>query len=320
MSSIQNLLASRSQVQPSRNLPTDYYDVPFFYAKTYQIFQTFTPPDHVAVPLFGNDSIQSDGDTEFRARRFTLSNGLQLAQLYDQNQKAYWQVDGGVGAINAAAVTPEKIYGPGSDINYTLATDDAFASQLATFDNTSGGGVLDGVNLPQITIQGVKRWYKPPAYRPSYPYYERMYTFALPVPITWFYLTAPFNGTFKVQPPRRFQVKVLNYDFELLAIECNYNTNNGNSPLIKIYDSNNTALMNDFINLMNQISITTPSFDDSGNTQNAQSKNGFPSPGVLYPQGSTIVIDAVSTASPNLGGLAPDMVINLKGVNRIPCR
>ncbi len=154
-------------------------------------------------------------------------------------------------------------------------------------------------------MQGVKRIMRPPVRTPNYPYQERSFTYQQIVP-----------ASLGVYPAiQRYIVKVLNYDFELQAIDywSGYGTSSTtNMPKmqIKIYDSGEHAMMSDYVDMR---------VLQTGNSPQYRGVGCFPTPPVVYPQGSRIIIDVRSLATTQTNNTVGQQTINLVGVNRTPC-
>lgn len=312
------------------NLPTQYFDTPYFYAKNY-INNLVWAAGHPPVPLNVNDVVQSDGDTEFHMRRYQMntgSGGVVQYQLYNAAQQQFTSLPQGFsvnvpGPANISRnpiidtpMVPPYIYPRGCGIPHAFFVQDMLSLGLAMAFPDVDGVHTDLVHILPIVYQGVKRWWGKPDYSSDYKYYYKPWTYVFTFDLNWLYLNPPFNGSFNVAPPHTFYIEIPNFDFELMRVEASWNPDHEASPagsgyMAQIYDANGIALMNTFVQLPDTISSI------GSNIGFGPSTNNWPNPPVVYPKGGQIRIDILSLADSS-GGTGPT-TINFKGVQRIPC-
>ena len=308
-------------------IPTNYFDIPYFYARNY-VQNTVWAAGHPAIPLNVNDIIQSDGDTEFHLRRYQLNTGntgIVQYQLFNASQQQFTSSPQGfqVGAVSRfppfldTPIVPPYIYPKGAGIQHQFSVQNMLSLPLTLGFPDVDGVHTDLVNILPIVYQGVKRWYLPPNYKADYNYHKVQWSYVFTFDLDWLYLKAPFNGTFQVNEPHRFYVPILNYDFELMTIKASFNQVNSDSGsgangyMAQIYDASGTSLMNTFIHLPDTISAI-------GSIDYDYPANMWPCPPIVYPKGSTIVVDILSLADINSGGTG-NTSITFEGIQRIPC-
>jgi hypothetical protein len=306
---------------------SQFYETPYIYVKTIiQAYLASSPPTGPTGEY--NDVVKSDGDSDFFARR-----AVNMLNFTDMNSQAF--ITGlGNSALGSyygldAPLAPEKLYTLGADIPFQLQQTNGLINTSVAF-LTFPGGTNTLVNVASPMFQGVKRRNGAPDNKPNYRYKEENYSYVLKFNQDWTYLIAPYT-TLVPNGPRTFVKTVLNWDFELQAIEFSADFDNNNSGqttyngyMVKLYDANSYALMKDWVHYRylsynggytGAVSAATP-----GNTQ-PWHPNAYPCPPVLYPKGSNITIDILSLLDTNTtgGGSSIPQTIHFRGVNRIPC-
>lgn len=278
-----------------------FYDIPFIYAINYLIPKSGagSNPGIDGGGFFAGqwqDIIQSQGDYEFRLRRhipswprnFNLldSGRYALYSPYDFNPK---DVNPGANMRADVIISPDLIYPPGAGIPVYNSAGNQFLG-------------LDSVWYGFYYMQGVKRIYKAPNLQPAYPYQERQFFYPLTVTMT---------TTLAVT---RYIILVQNYDFELQALDyyAGFGTSLPNEPTtmqLQVYDSGRYSMMSDFVDI---------AVLQTGNDNVKPGPAGcFPTPPVLYPRGSQIIVDVRCTQL--TANLPETQTINFRGVNRVPC-
>lgn len=307
----------------SPRLVEKFYETPYIYAKNY--FQNYTSAvGPAATNGTLNDVITSDGDSDFFARRV-----YGVYNFYDNNQALFVSSQGqNVGFVQDFPLAPEKLYPLGASIPIQLLiAGGAYPNPILL---TYPGGTTAFVGVTPTLFQGVKRWKGKPNTNPNYKFYEKQYTYCYNAgqgfALNWTYLIAPYTS-FIVAPSRSFYMPILDYDFELWAIEVSGDYNNQSIPnfngyMMKLYDANGYALMKDFIHYR-QLSYNSgyngTKGTPAGPGENLQYQpNCFPVPPVVYPRGSNLQFDILSLLDTNTE--APGtQYINFRGVRRIPC-
>jgi hypothetical protein len=292
--------------------PAGYYDLPYFYVKNY--FIPDTSPLLFPFPVFPpqlvnalNDSIPSDNDSDFILRRVSVVSITSYFNFKDALSYSYFTSNPPDPSANAAnnsttfdtafSVIPEKLFPPGSAIQYFLG---GLGGEI--FGALEFGAPTPYVAYFSVIFQGVKRFAGIPDRKANYSYSERGWTHVFPFNLNWFYLIAPYN-TYTADNARTFYIPVKDYDFELMQIGVD-----GGGFQIRLFDANTRALSNDFVDVT-VVSATGVSIADAVNC--------FPVPSIIYPIGSVIRVDIRSLATPG-GGTGP-VVLYMKGVQRVPC-
>lgn len=307
----------------------NYYETPFIYAKN--IVQLSTSASPITGPTGAyNDVVRSQGDSDFFARR-----ALACLNFLDMNQQAFIS---GIGNQTLGSfigldmpLAPEKLYTLGSDIPFQLQQNHGQITNNVAF-MTFPGGTTAFAQIACPMFFGVKRRNGAPDNKPNYRFSEADYSYVLNFTQNWTYLQAPFTNLV-VAAPRTFIKTVLNYDFELQALEFSAFFNNANSGqesyngyMIKLYDANGIALMSDYV----PITYLSRNGGFSGSSARPVGTpgsnlpwwpNAFPCPPVLYPKGSNIQMDVISLldTSGTGGGSSIAQTVHFSGVNRIPC-
>ena len=307
---------------------TPTYETPYIYNKNY--FQNYTS----AVPLAGSsepyiDSIKSDGDSDFFARR-----ALNVYNFQDQDGNYFisgLQPSAAIGWVSQGQdfpLAPEKLYQLGADI--PISSQQSSGQYANQFTLTYPGVTTAYVAVGCPLFQGVKRRKGVAQADPGYKFYERPFIYTLPFNLNWNYLIGPTYTAFNVSQLQTFFVQVLDYDFELWAIHCDFDYNNRSGAhagakgyMIRMYDSNAYPLMKNPVHFRylsynggyagdNPPAITVP-----GDTLNMY-PNCFPCPPVVYQKGASIQVDIQSLLDTASGGQGTTS-IQFRGVRRIPC-
>lgn len=298
-----------------------FYDSPYIYAKSYYQYTTSALAGNTGLV---DDIIQSDGDSDFFARR---AYGIQ--NFNDENGQAFLSGTGAVipidppsgGIINDFPLAPEKYYRLGAGIPIQiLQTNGAYGNN--TYSLFFAGGTNTFAYVTSVLFQGVKRRRGVPDTDPNYKFYEKPFTYVLPVNINWLYLKTPYTA-FQPMANQTFYKQILDFDFELWGIEVGVNprSNGTNGFRMILYDANGYRLMNDFVHYR-QLALNGEFASNNapgvyGNTL-VWNPNCFPCPPVVYPKGSSIQVDIQSLADTFTGAMG-NVFINFKGVRRIPC-
>ncbi len=278
-----------------------FYDIPFVYVLNYFYTKGANPAINgsgFAASAWA-DVIPSQGDYEFHLRRH-MPSWSQNFNIYDTAQKTLYSpydlnptdVAFAQAMPGDALVIPEMIFPPGTGIR--VRNSNGFQ-----FDN------LDTVWYGYYAMQGVKRIMKTPNRVPNYPYQERSFTYQLQVP-----------SSLGVYPAtQRYIILVQNYDFELQAIDYwsgygTASTTNMPKMQVMIYDADQYPMMSDFTDIR---------LLQTGNSPQYEALGCFPTPPVIYPRGSRIVVDVRSLATTQTNNTAAQQTLNFIGVNRTPC-
>jgi hypothetical protein len=298
------------------------YETPYIYAKNYVQIQSSSAPITGPSGVF-DDEIRSDGDSDFFARR-----ALGVVNFNDENGNAFIS---GIGPAVSGAfpissldypLAPEKFYRRGAGIPIQVLEVNGIFGQTLPSPTYVVGGVTYSASIGQALFQGVKRFKGVPNCDPGYKFYEKPFSYVLPVNINWTYLAPPYS-TMQVADPKTFYKQVNDFDFELWGLEIGLTQLSGgnNGFMVMIYDTNGNKLMSDFVyygylalNGTLGPGVTAGVFGGFESWIN----NCFPVPPVVFEKGSTIRVDIVSlgdTATGNTG----QVYINFRGVRRIPC-
>lgn len=315
----------------SPSIASKFYETPYIYNKNY--FQYFTDAIGPTTPNgVTNDQLRSDGDSDFFARRFFGG----LINFNDAAGRAFFSAAGNqasiqglndgnfVGFLADAPLAPEKLYPLGTSIpiQYLVQNNTLPSSNFLTFPDVT----TTFVNVFSPGFQGVKRWVGQPNRNPNYKFYEKPFTYVVSFNQNWTYLVGPNYTQFNVADPRFFSQSVLDYDFELWAIEVGadyYNATNAGYQgyMMKLYDSTGKALMRDFVHYR-KLSYNGGYAGGAGAPQAGNyiqfTPNCFPVPPVVYPAGSTIDYEILSLLDTGGGG-GGAQYIHFRGVRRIPC-
>lgn len=301
---------------------SQFYETPYIYSKMYvQAYVDPSPPTIPDGPYI--DVIKSDGDSDFFARYAALSlnfkdmNNIEFLSSVQQNVNP--------GTL-FAPLAPEKLFTLGSDIQIALQTSGGLISPSIAFLSYLGA-TNTRVNIACPLFQGVKRMNGAPFNTPSYPFYEKPWTYVIQFTQNWTFLLAPFT-TLNQAPPRTFIKTVLNWDFELQCLEFSsdfFNNNSGQQIpgyMVKLYDANGYALMKDFVHYRNLSYNGGFGGVNRPNTPGGMfpwTPNCFPCPPVIYPKGSNIRVDVLSLNDTTNNPASSTQYINFRGVNRMPC-
>lgn len=327
-------------MSPSLSPSSPWYETPYIYVKNY--FQNWLSTGVPTGPVGNviNDVIPSDGDSDFFARR-----SLGAFNFNDKDGNAFISGMPPLGVNPAGfgqpgafqsfygadfALAPEKFFPLGGNIPIQVFQSVGLTGATAPSTGplitmTFPGGTTAFVGYTSVLFQGVKRRKGVADRDPGYKFYEKPFTYTLPFTLDWTYLTAPFTS-FKVASNKSFYIQVLDYDFELWAIETDAdfnNTSGGFNPLngyaMILYDANSYKLMRDFVHYrflsyeggFNGVGVPP------GNTATWY-PNCYPVPTVVYPKGSVIQIDIQSLMDSNTAAYGAT-TIRLRGVRRMPC-
>lgn len=300
-----------------------WLETPYIYTKLIQ--QNFTT---LVGPSLTNglypSSIRSDGDSDFFARRvsgvfnFQDADGRFFYSGLDSNTLAT--------RVLPPGAMIEKLYPLGTDIPYQL-----FVAANLLLGGDVNSMVFPGVNTAFVNLiatkfQGAKRYKGVPDRTPNYKFYEKDYTYTFSFNLNWLYLVGPTYTNFVVENYRTFTQRILDYDFELrsISVDADYKSSSANNPvnryMMRIYDANNYALMNDFVGyqFLSQVGGYNQAAAPPIGGMLVFNPNGFPAPGVVYPKGSTIQFDIQSLCDTGSGGTGVQE-IQFRGVRRIPC-
>ena len=300
-----------------------FYETPYIYVKNYSQAYVSTSPITGSTGLF-DDVIASDGDSDFFARRMYGAQNFN-----DENGQAFITGVGTVipidppsgGIINDFPLAPEKYYRRGASIPIQLTV------QSGLYGNNTYGLYYPGapnalVNFTQVLFQGVKRFVGTPDATPSYKFYEKAFTYVLPININWTYLKSPYT-TLQLNNNQTFYKSINDFDFELWGLEVGVNpgASGNNGFMMILYDTNGNKLMKDFVHYR-QLALNGEFASNNatgvyGNTL-AWNPNCFPVPPVVYQKGSSIRVDILSLGDTNVG-TPGNVTINFRGVRRIPC-
>jgi len=283
--------------------PEGYSDSPYIY-----IFSGASLEDNGSYP---NLAVPIAGDADFILRRIVgadyLLDTTGTFQYFNASRAPAYSAP--LLPFFNTVVLPEKLYPAGSQLRLEL-TDVARANNLcsqvrAYFD--------------QIAFQGVRRWLGrgiAPGKTP-YRYYEAPYTYRYDLTIDW----AGVAGAGIAPAPRRFDVQVENYDFELHTISIYEGVAGAMDALtagrfqILLYDAGSHMLMSDLANAeyINWLPIEQVTDPNVGLFQ----FSAFPCPPVLYPATSRIALDVRSLICE--ASLPQSFVLLFRGAQRRPC-
>jgi len=308
----------------SPSIASKYYETPYVYAKNYfQNYTSLVPPSAPNGVL--NDVIQSDGDSDFFARRAAGA----LYNFQDMNQAYFISAQGGnpQGFVQDVPLAPEKLYPLGCSIPIQLLIQ--FGAYPAQLTLQFPGVTTAYVGVAPVLFQGAKRWKGAPNNKPNYKYYEKEFNYPVPFTQDWTYLLSPNYTQFNVAPYRTFYQTVNDYDFELWAIEVNADFDNNtlstySGYMLRLYDANGYVLMKDFVHYRNLSYVSgfsgTHGTPAGPGLTNQFIPNCFPCPPVVFPVGSIIKFDVLSLLDTQAtSGTSISQVVNFRGVRRIPC-
>lgn len=263
--------------------PDGYTDIPFIYTFDGRNLTPGSSPQNLIV------SIQED---DFLLRSVAgLSTVAAQWQLFDQAQME--RISQPWATSNRWTVAPESKYPAQSQIRFNLGT-------VAIATNGSGN------NIGFVGFCGVKRAPKGKFgwadYQSSYEYWERQFTYTLPITLNYYADQGAAS--------RQFSVEISDGDFELQSISICRQDVPGVLPAdpfrITLYDPSG----------YNQLS-TQPVSPRWVNWLQNNWGSSFPSPCLVYPVQSQIKVEIESLI--NLADGPQQYQIVFTGVERMPC-
>lgn len=252
---------------------------------------------------YKNVTIPVNRDAPFLARRMSGRSliGNQI-QLYDRTGN-YVSSDPFATPADYPLI-PEMLYDPASQIRFDLIGADAATASRAY-------GVANSINnyWTQLIFQGVKRFRDLNAYLTPYRYFDKVYQYALDCSI-------PYTGRLAAaytapSTPTRFSIEVRDFDFELYSISLQADLANA-----AIQQSDTFFKLMLFDQYANQL-FSAPVLDSFLNSTGAVNNSVFPSPPLVYPVGSQIVVDVYSLLI--AAQVTATLTITFTGVQRIAC-
>lgn len=288
--------------------PAGFYDVPYIYAFDYDmaaagLFTAAAPG--LQVPL--------DGDSDFILRRVAGAGSLNTAgalgfQMYDSVRRRFFSnaIDPSQAFNLDIAIAPEKVYPASGQIWFDIAAyNPAFRA--------SGASPASGIFWGQMALQGVRR-FAGVLEKPTYQYTEKPFSYMTRFTLNWNAFLWAAGVPVTPTSPVQFVVPVNDYDFELLGmVLCDAAT--GAYPAIDppfkmtLYDKARVSVMKRPI-LSSYLFMNEP-------VVGVYSR--FPSPGIVYPAGSQILIDIHSLLMLNdYVPVAPVYDLTFLGVRRVP--
>lgn len=258
---------------------------------------------------YDNLSVPIGQDAPFILRRVAGRNLVaSTIQLYDRTGNY-------VSAARFAmptdyCIVPEMLYDAAGQIRFNLGTIDA-----ATASRAYGVGGSVNNYWTQLVFQGIKRFPYLKPYETPYRYFEKFHQWTFSPALTVSYTGRLAPAYQAPNPPQRFSLEILNFDFELSEIGIQILTADA------VRDS--TAVVSDtylkimlFDQYLNQL-MSAPVLDSFLNCCSATNQSIFPIPPIVYPVGSQITLDIYSLL---IASQVPATVyITFTGMQRLPC-
>lgn len=263
--------------------PEGYTDVPFVYVFDGNGLTPGDSPENLIV------SIQDD---DFLLRSVAgLNQVAGTWQFFDDTQSL--RMSGFWPTSNRWSIVPEIKFNAQSQIRFNLGT-------VALAANAAGNDIgIVGFQGVKRTVKGKFGWVE---YESGYNYWERPYTYRLPVDVNYFL----DNGA----APRQFGIEVTDADFELQAISIVRRDTPGAliaDPFwITLFDPSGYNRLSD-----------KPCSPRWFNYLQAGWGSAFPTPTMVYPVQSQIKVEIASLL--NAAGGNQTFDINFIGVERMPC-
>lgn len=252
---------------------------------------------------YKNLTIPINRDAPFLARRMSGRSliGNQI-QLYDRTGN-YVSSDPFATPPDYPLI-PEMLYDPASQIRFDLIGADA-----ATASRAYGVGGSVNNYWTQLIFQGVKRFRDLNPYLTPYRYFDKVYSYTLDCAIPY---TGRLASAFTApSTPTRFSLEVRDFDFELYSISLQVDLNNA---VVQQSDTFFKLMLYD--QYQNQL-FSAPVLDSFLNYTGAVNNSVFPSPPLVYPVGSQIVVDVYSLL---IAAQVPaTLTLTFTGVQRISC-
>ena len=202
-------------------------------------------------------------------------------------------------------VLPEKSYPIGSSIYIDLYN---------VLRANTNCGRAEVIYHSYIAFQGIKRYPAASTYQQALPasgrFRRQPQTYAYPLTIDW----PHFDISGAVNPPRQFNLRNSNFDFELLGIRISQpNVAHPlltNDMMLTIYDRHQYATSSlpvpqAYLNSARATAQTAPPY-----------RSAFPCPPLIYPVGSQILFEVTSMLCTAL--VPQDYVIDFVGCWRLP--
>ncbi len=291
--------------------PPGFADHPYIY-----VFDPITIPHLTLTPASNvfNLSVPLEAYSELLVRRLSgLETIAQKIQVRDKIQTPWFLNP--IAFKYDKAVIPERSYPSAGTISFDLYN-------IAQRFNTNGEG---GLNVPvsQILWQGIRRYESsgdPLIHRKSnYDWRAKEYTYVMPITVDWKYWVDPTSATSGQQPPRKFSLEILNYDFDLYNLSIyrpdNNTWSNGNLKVL-LYDGSEHQLSGqpviDYMYSSDGESIS------GANATKSFTNGAFPCPPVLYRVGSQIQFEVTSLLTDVVGPPPITFVFEFSGIQRLP--
>ena len=280
-------------IQQQYQVPEGSVDQPFFYVFDGTGLTDATSPPNQIVRIQTEDfllrSVVGMDSVAGSWRYYNASDSEAMSNLTNSNVR--WPVG------------PEKSFPAHSQIKFDLGV-------VARATNA------DGNFISRIGWQGVKRFGKGQTgwtdYQTEYQYYESPWEYPIDINVNFF----ADSGA----APRRFDVQIENYDFELNRIAISETTGGGSAVLpadpflVELFDASG-------YNVLSADAVTGGPAPMSPRWINWKQGGGFhssfPTPTLVYPIRSTIRFDITSLI--NAAGGARTFQFVFGGVSRRPC-
>lgn len=252
---------------------------------------------------YQRNAIQLQSDSAFMSRKLSGRNLVcESLRVYDKNSN--FMHSAAIVAPQDYPIIPEEQYPPNGQIQFDL-----FGVSKASRAYAAPGSVDNFYS--QIAFQGAKIYNdrNPPAPTP-YQWRPRFYQYTQTVTISQTGRLAPDYTALNTF--NRFSLEMNNYDFEL----CNI------SFLVKLSGASDAIISDSYFKFMfkDQFSnylMNVPILDSFLNNISAENVSVFPTPTLLYPVGSFIVMDVYSLLIESQ--VPADLTITYTGYWRVPC-
>lgn len=252
---------------------------------------------------YSRTMVNLNSDAPFHLRRVSGRNFVSAnLRLYDANSN--FVQSAAIVAPRDYPLIPEMVYPKGSQIQFDLGTVARSSRAYA-----AGGSVPNYYS--QLSFQGAKVFSdrNPPTQTP-YKWKPRFYQYTQDMTIDYTGRVAPAYtdlANFK-----RFSLEMRDFDFEMCAIDLLITLNGQTVPAIsdtyvkiKLYDQFQDCLM------------SAPVLDSFLNFNSATNNSIFPTPTVLFPVGSFIVLDIYSLLVESQ--VPATLNVTYTGYWRVPC-
>lgn len=285
------------KIEQEYRTPEGYYDQPYIYVADADALTDGL--DYTNVPAF----VPRDGSS-FVLRQIYGRNNVCARMQLRHSYAPLTAAGRGIAMPNTWPVVPELVIQP----------EGGLIADVYTVARANRVNLAVTIFFAQAAFQGVRRW---PTSTPGttrypgvsdYKYYEKPYTYETVVTVNWVGTDAT---------PRRFNVPILDSDFELQRLTIMRQQQAGaasyaipaNEIKLTLYDAYPQALMS--------APVLDTILNDAADATTHPYNGVFPVPGVLYRTGGAIRFDVVSLLTVNL--LNSQYQICFHGMRRVPC-